>query len=181
MRMRYRLVSFFYFNAKIVPLSFNEGSFRAGDRLIDKNSTLNLILVQLFREINMLEERAIISGEFQDITNNDMHVIEAIGLNSEKNMSSIAAELSVTVGTLTTAMNSLVKKGYVLRRRGEKDKRVVYISLSDKGKRAYLHHENFHKSMIDAVTQKLDSEKVELLLNSLQEISKFLETWKGPK
>ena len=53
-------------------------------------------------------------------------------------MSSIAKELSVTVGTLTIAMNSLVKKGYVKRERGEEDRRVVYISLSDKGKKAFI-------------------------------------------
>ena len=47
-----------------------------------------------------------------------MHVIEAIGIGEPKNMSSIARELSVTVGTLTIAMNSLVKKGYVERSRG---------------------------------------------------------------
>ena len=51
-------------------------------------------------------------------------------------MSSIARELSVTVGTLTIAMNSLVKKGYVERRsRGLEDQRVVYISLSGKGRK----------------------------------------------
>ena len=37
-----------------------------------------------------VEEKAIITREFQDITNNDMHVIEAIGIGTPKNMSSIA-------------------------------------------------------------------------------------------
>ncbi|MDO5410921.1 MAG: MarR family transcriptional regulator [Lachnospiraceae bacterium] len=137
-----------------------------------------MILVHLFREINNLEEKAIITDEFKDITNNDMHVIEAIGLNDEKNMSTIAGSLSVTVGTLTTAMNSLVKKGYVVRRRGEKDKRVVYISLSEKGKKAYLHHEKFHKEMIDAALQRLDSEKTEVLVQVLKDLAEFLSAWK---
>ena len=73
---------------------------------------LNEILVRLFRDIMDIEEKAIITQEFKDLTNNDMHVIEAIGLDEPKNMTSIARELSVTVGTLTIAMNSLVKKGY---------------------------------------------------------------------
>lgn len=146
--------------------------------MADTYDTLNMILVHLFREINNLEEKAIITDEFKDITNNDMHVIEAIGLNDEKNMSTIAGSLSVTVGTLTTAMNSLVKKGYVVRRRGEKDKRVVYISLSEKGKKAYLHHEKFHKEMIDAALQRLDSEKTEVLVQVLKDLAEFLSAWK---
>lgn len=99
---------------------------------MDNYETLNEVLVRLFRDIMDIEQTAIINQEFKDITNNDMHVIEAIGIGAPKNMSSIAKELSVTVGTLTIAMNSLVKKGYVVRRRGDADRRVVYISLSDR-------------------------------------------------
>ena len=49
-------------------------------------------------------------------------------------MSAVAKSLSVTVGTLTIAMNHLVKKGYVERRRSEEDRRVVLVSLSEKEK-----------------------------------------------
>ena len=93
---------------------------------MDTYATLNDALVKLFRDVMDLEEQAIITQEFQDITNNDVHVIQAIGTGEPKNMSMIAKELSVTVGTLTIAMNSLVKKGYVTRERGKEDRRVVY-------------------------------------------------------
>ena len=63
--------------------------------------TLNEVLVRLFRDIMDIEQKAIITPEFKDITNNDMHVIEAIGIDAPKNMSSIARELSVTVGTVS--------------------------------------------------------------------------------
>ena len=84
---------------------------------MDSYNTLNEVLVNLFRDILDIEQKAIITEEFHDITSNDMHVIEAIGIGEPKNMSSIARMLSVTVGTLTIAMNSLVKKGYVFRER----------------------------------------------------------------
>ena len=71
---------------------------------------LNGVLVNLFRDVMDLEEQAIITSEYRDITNNDMHVIEAVGLGEPKNMSAIAKALSVTVGTLTISMNSLVKE-----------------------------------------------------------------------
>ena len=92
--------------------------------------TLNELLVTLFRDVMDIEQKVIITPEFKDITNNDMHVIEAIGIGEPKNMSSIARELSVTVGTLTIAMNSLVKKGYVERSRGLEDRRGrIYFSF----------------------------------------------------
>ena len=52
------------------------------------------LLVSLFRDVNDIEQKAIITSEFGDITNNDMHVIDAIGIDRPKNMSSIARELS---------------------------------------------------------------------------------------
>lgn len=71
---------------------------------------INYILVNLINEIWDLEGKAIITEEFKDITNKDMHVIEAIGLGEGHNMSFIAKRLNITVGSLTTAMNSLVRK-----------------------------------------------------------------------
>ena len=92
--------------------------------------TINHVLVKLINEIWELEEKAIITDEFKDLTNNDMHVIEAIGLGEGRNMSSIARQLNITVGSLTTAMNSLVNKKYVERHRSEEDRRVVFVKLT---------------------------------------------------
>lgn len=106
---------------------------------MDINETLNEVLVKLFRDINTIEERAIRTEEYRDMTANDMHVIEAIGTGEPKNMTTVAKLLSVTTGTLTISMNSLVKKGYVQRVRSEEDRRVVLVSLTEKGKRAFDH------------------------------------------
>ena len=107
---------------------------------MDAYKTINDTLVHLFNEIWELEEKAIITEEFKDITNNDMHIIEAIGLGEESTMSAVARTLGITAGSLTTSMNSLVNKKYVTRQRSETDRRVVYIQVDRKGKKAYEHH-----------------------------------------
>ena len=144
---------------------------------MDTYKTLNEVLVNLFRDVMDIEQKAIITEEFRDITNNDMHIIEAIGMNEPKNMSTIAREISVTVGTLTIAMNSLVKKGYVLRERGKEDRRVVYISLTERGRAAYVHHARFHKAMIDSISDELTSEEMELLIKTLTKLNKWFRNW----
>ena len=144
---------------------------------MDTYKTLNEVLVNLFRDVMDIEQKAIITEEFQDISNNDMHIIEAIGMNEPKNMSTIAREISVTVGTLTIAMNSLVKKGYVLRERGKEDRRVVYISLTERGRAAYVHHARFHKAMIDSISDELTSEEMELLIKTLTKLNKWFRNW----
>lgn len=140
---------------------------------MDIKETLNRLFVELFRDINNIEERQIKTGEFSNLTLNDMHVINAIGTGKAKNMSSIAKTLSVTMGTLTIAVNGLVKKGYVERVRSEEDRRVVLVSLSEKGKKAYARHEKFHRELIDAVACRLSEEEQEILSRSLGDLHTF--------
>ena len=62
--------------------------------LMNSYETVNDILVKLFNEIMDVEERALITSEYKDISVNDMHVIEAIGIREPKNMSTVARAVS---------------------------------------------------------------------------------------
>jgi len=138
---------------------------------VDNREIINETLVHLFHEIQKLEEEAIITEDFKDLTNNDMHIIEAVGLEGG-NMSSIAAKLDITVGSLTTSMNSLVKKGYTER------ERIVYIHLTGKGRQAFHHHAKFHEQMTDAVMAELGEEEVQVLGKTLKALTDFFRSYK---
>ena len=140
---------------------------------MDPHETINDILVNLFNEILKLEEEAIITDEFKDITNNDMHIIEAVGLSGENTMSVVAKKLGITAGSLTTSVNSLVNKKYVTRQRSEEDRRVVFLQLTAKGKRAYEHHREYHRQMTEAVISRLDENEVPVLIKTLTGLSDF--------
>lgn len=148
---------------------------------MNAHETINDILVHLFNEIWELEEDAIITDEYKDISNNDMHIIEAIGLGDDSTMSVVARKLGITAGSLTTSVNSLVNKKYIIRERSETDRRVVYIRLTEKGRRAYRHHEDFHMQMTDAVIRNLDENEIPVLLKTLESLSKFFRGYKAEK
>ena len=135
--------------------------------------TLNELLVKLFNNILTYEERALITEEFKNISLKDMHVIEAIGVDQRRNMSAIAGTLEVTVGTLTIAMNNLVKKGYVKRSRSAKDRRVVLVSLTEVGEKAYNHHMAYHEKMIEDIMAKLKGEKLDVLVEALKGVQEY--------
>ena len=139
----------------------------------DAYRMINNTLVNLINEIWELEEKAIITEEFKDLTNNDMHVIEAIGLGEGRNMSSIAKKLKITVGSLTTSMNSLVNKKYVERHRSGEDRRVVFVKLTEKGVKAYHHHEDYHNQMTQAILDKLDEKELPVLVKTLDALTEF--------
>lgn len=146
---------------------------------MDAYESINKILVHLFNDIWELEEKAVITEEFKDLTNNDMHIIEAIGLGTGNNMSTIAKKLGITVGSLTTSMNSLVNKKYAVRHRSEEDRRIVNIQLTEKGEKAYRHHANFHKKMVEAVVETLDEEEIPVLTKALDNLYQFFKTYNG--
>ncbi len=140
-----------------------------------RNRSINELLVSLFNHVMDLEAKAVITEEYSDITNNDMHIIEAIGVQEPRNMSEIARRLSVTVGTLTTNMNGLERKGYIRRERSDKDRRVVHVLLTERGKKAFYHHRDFHKKMIKAIVKDLNQEEMEILYRCLVNLDVFLE------
>ena len=91
-------------------LGYNKENIQGKEPAMNSVETVNDVLVNLFNEIMDIEERALITPEYKDISVNDMHVIEAVGIRNPRSMSAIAKDLSVTVGTLTIAVNHLVKK-----------------------------------------------------------------------
>lgn len=140
-----------------------------------KKKSMSELLARLFNHVMDMEAKAVITEEFNDITNNDFHIIEAIGVGEHRNMSAIAHNLSVTVSTLTTNMNGLEKKGYIIRERSLEDKRVVHVFLTEKGKKAFYYHRDFHKKMIKAIMKDLSEEEMEILYRCLQNLTSFLE------
>lgn len=144
---------------------------------MDTFETLNSILVKLFNDILSIEEKALITDEFKDISVTDMHIIEAVGIREPRTMSTISKALGVTMGTLTTGINGLVKKGYVVRNRSERDRRIVYASLTEKGIAAYNHHMNFHKDMINSIMEDLSEEEAAVLNKTFNRLETFFGKW----
>ena len=145
--------------------------------MMDSREVFNDVLVHLFNEIMRLEEDVIITDEYSDITNNEMHVIDAVGPGGG-NMSAVAAKLRITVGSLTTSMNGLVLKGYVERQRSEEDRRVVNVRLTDKVLRAYEQHREYQMKMIDSMMRTMDEEEIPILAKALTGLKDFFYQYK---
>lgn len=137
------------------------------------DQTLNDLLITLFKDIMEIEGKCLVTSEYGDISYNDFHIIEAIGLKQSKTMTEIAARMKVTLGTLTKAMDGLTEKGYATRERSSKDKRVMEVSLTEKGKKAFRHHENFHRDMINNVKEHIQEQDMPILTNALSGLIDF--------
>ncbi len=138
-------------------------------------AVINKLLVEVFNDILLIEESALKSGQFNDVSVTEMHTIEEIGMYEPKSMSEIAKKLKITVGTLTVAINNLVKKGYCERYRSENDRRVVKVGLTKKGRLLYRVHEKFHTDMVKTAIANLSAEEDIALRKALENLSEFLK------
>ncbi|MDU1888229.1 MAG: MarR family transcriptional regulator, partial [Enterococcus faecalis] len=125
--------------------------------------TVNDYLVSVFNDILTIEESELKKSQFNDLSITEMHTIEAIGMYKKKTSSEVAKELSITVGTLTVAINNLVKKGYVERLRSEDDRRVVKLGLTKKGKLLFRVHQHFHREMVKNILKGMEQEEEQAL------------------
>lgn len=142
----------------------------------DADTVLNGLLVKLFKNIMEIEEKHLITPEFKEISVNGMHIIEAIGVKEPKSMSAVAKLMSVTTGTLTKSMDGLSEKGYVNRERGKKDKRIVFVSLTEKGRRAFYHHETFHRDMIAKIKDGINEQETTVLIYVLAKLNDYFNS-----
>ena len=81
----------------------------------------------------------------------EVHVLEAVRNSEVHTMGSVANRLRVTLGTLTTSVNVLVKKGYVSRYRDDTDRRKVLLELNDSAVEVLKLHDKFHDEMISSL------------------------------
>ena len=141
----------------------------------EKFLEINRILVEIYDDVTHIEEYTIKSGAFKDLSITEIHTIEAIGLYGSRTMSEIASTLDITMGTLTIAIDKLIKKNYVERSRSQIDRRIVNVSLTNRGKLAYRIHEKFHMDMVKEIMNDFSIEEEEILLSALRKLNTHLK------
>ena len=77
------------------------------------------------------------------------------------------------MSSLTAAVNTLVRKGYLERGGEPGDRRVIRVRLTEKGEAANRLHAQFHARMVDSAASRLEAGELEALLRSLSRLDQF--------
>ncbi len=137
---------------------------------------LNYFFVTVFNQILSWEEQSFKSMGLDGITLRELHVIEAVFHLKEKGenrMSQIARYLAITPGSLTTAVNCLVKKGYLKRESAPGDRRVIMIEPTEIAREANDIHSEYHSRMIDFIADGMSGAEADLLVKVLEKVGKY--------
>ena len=134
-------------------------------------SMIDRVLVHLFNDILRIEEKTL-QKQVGDLSMREVHIVEAVcaAQTEDNTMTVLAATLRVTVGSLTVAIKTLERKGYVQRIRSDLDKRRVHVVPLPPALEVEKHHRAFHRRMVDAVTSTVPPEQLDVLIQSLHAI-----------
>ncbi len=139
-----------------------------------KLDKLNFVFVRVFNQILSWEEQSFKDMGICEITLRELHVIEAVYSlieSGNNHMSEIAKYLAITPGSLTTAVNCLVKKGFLTREQLAHDRRIVNIVPTSRAYEVNIIHQRFHQKMIEEITQDMEDTDIETIITILSNLN----------
>ena len=132
------------------------------------------IVTTIFKFMSILRGKKSF-GTVGTMTLSQLQCVIAIG-DSNPTMATIASELELTMPTVSVTIDNLVKQNIVQRKRDEKDRRVVRVSLTPNGKKVKKKMKDkktaILKMALDKLTisdRKKTQEVMQTLLKALEE------------
>ncbi len=127
------------------------------------------IIVEFYEKLSSWEESVVRDS---GLTTAQIHTIEIVGHAGAIKMKDLAGKIGVTTGTLTVSVDRLEKKGLLVRRPHEKDRRSYMIELTREGKKHFEEHHNFHIRMTEEIVSCLSEQEQKAFAGIIEKMLK---------
>ena len=124
-------------------------------------------IVEFYEKLSSWEHE-VVRGS--DLTPGQMHAIEIIGHARSLRMKELAEKLGVTTGTLTVNVDKLERKGLILRKPHETDRRSYRILLTDAGEEHFARHHEFHFKLTEEIATALTPDELKTFEQVLEKV-----------
>ncbi|MDV4149276.1 MarR family transcriptional regulator [Clostridium sp. AL.422] len=138
----------------------------------DVNLKLVIAMARTYNDLFFQIEKSL--QEFQ-LNSSEFGVLEMLYHKGDQPVQKVADKILVTSGTITYVINKLEKKELVIRRKCNKDKRIYYVSLTEKGENFIAHIFPKHKEFLNNLFKDLSEEDKRELLENLIKFRKVLK------
>ena len=136
-----------------------------------KLENLSRSILEFYEKISSWEE-SVVKGS--GLTTSQIHAIEIVGHARALKMKDLAEKIGVTTGTLTVAVDKLEKKGLLLRKPHENDRRSYMIELTQEGMTHFEEHHNFHLRMTQEIVSGLSEQEQEAFGTIMEKVLKTI-------
>lgn len=145
-----------------------------------RSDMINQVLVHLFNDLLRIEENTL-HREGVNLSMREIHIIEAVCASDEESntMTSLAARLRVTVGSVTVAVATLERKGYLIRQRSKVDRRRVHVLPTQAAREVEQLHRDYHRRMTEAVMEAVPEEQLDVFVQGLEAVNNYFYGQEG--
>jgi len=127
-----------------------------------KNENLDEIMETLLKLLPLMNKRFLREDEVfksENLFPSHIQILLVLSLCDQMTMSEISHKINVINSNLTPLVDKLIKLGYIERKPSEKDRRVVYISLTDSGFKYVERHKVYVRNYLNEKFDGLSDEK----------------------
>lgn len=105
------------------------------------------------------------------VSEKELFIIVFVGQNEQVSMSDLAGNLEAPLSTLTSIVDKLVEKKYLLRWHSDEDRRVVRVALGKKGKESYKIFLQQKNKLAEKVLSQLNEKEQTSLMIAIDRLS----------
>lgn len=113
-----------------------------------------------------------------DLTNDQHFTLRYMNQVGTCTSSELAEVFDVQKSAITAIIQRLWEKGLIERTRDEKDRRVVYLTLTDKGKDLYLQAEERIHTLVESLITQFDETEIKQFIETFEKLNQVLINYK---
>lgn len=131
--------------------------------------------VKLNRAYTVVQQKAAEDIRKKGLTVPQFAVLECLGHLGELSIGELTKKQLVTGGNMTLVLDNLEKEGLIKRKRLEENRRMVKVSLTEKGKQKFYKYFLPHAQFISQLLSVLSQNEQEKLANLLKKLGKSIQ------
>ena len=140
--------------------------------MMDRNLSLKTFVV-LMRSSKAIEEQIKNDISSYGMRTSDFTVLEALYHKGRQTIRQISDAVLIKTGSMTYVIDKLETKGLLERSNCKEDRRVIYIQITDQGKK--LMDEIFpkHQKVIETIFKDISDEEKQTVMDILKRVGKY--------
>jgi DNA-binding MarR family transcriptional regulator len=130
--------------------------------------------------IVMRKAAALVKCELdEDMTNDQYYLLRYIKKKMKCTSTELASMFGVNKSAITAMTNRLVKKGLIQRTRDQNDRRVVYLTLTERGDEWITETEEKIHKLVESFITKFSEKEIEAFIQTYEKLARILQEMEG--
>lgn len=135
-------------------------------------------LVNISNKIRSNKKIEVFKEEIKELTIGQAHILQLLYIGNGKTISELAENSCVTLATMSENIKRLENLKYVERIHDKKDRRKVYVFITEKGKKIIEKHKKIYLRYLNMLVSVLTKNEKKVIKNVLNKIIELLKNFK---